>query len=606
MPTDMPQGQTGKYGEKSSGREAVLAVCGKRPFDLLLENVRIVNVFSGEITPGQAGLTGDRIAYIGPPEEALSARRVIDGGGNYLLPGFVDSHMHLESSMLTPDRFARVALSHGTTTVMADPHEIGNVCGLAGIRYLAKACAAVPLRALVMAPSTIPSSPGYEYSGFAADAENIAEMLDDPAITGLGEVMDFHAVAEGDPHMLGIIAEAEKRGRIIDGHASLLTGKGLKAFRASGIDSDHTLGTAEKLREELTLGFTCQVQESMLNEDIVRAMNEARFTDRICLCTDDVPLPRLMRDGHLNHVYKKAVGLGLDPMLAVRFTTINPAVRCRLYDLGGVAPGMRADLQLVSDLRAPEPLLVIASGEVISENGVFLKKLYHTEPDEALLRTMHLESVSEEDLRIRAEVPAGFPGGKAAANVIVTDGTGVRTKHETRSVVLSPESGGKALADPGDLLKMAVFNRHGRGGRGLALIAGMPKVRGAAALTYGHDCHNLTVFGGNDRDMALAANAVIRMGGGIAAAADGKLLTKIPLPVAGLLSLKEPEELLSDMERFLSECAAMGFAHKNLLSFFTCMPLAVSPEIKCTDLGLLDVKNKCFLPLIELPEKEEN
>lgn len=578
----------------------VQAVRGKAPFDLLIENVQVVNVFNSSITPGCIGVVGERIVYVGLRESDLHAKRVIDGKDRYALPGFIDSHMHLESSMLTPAHFARVALSCGTTTVAADPHEIGNVMGLEGVRALTEACRSLPLRTLIMAPSTIPSAPGFEGSGYAVGPQEVDALLDLPGVYGLGEVMDFNGVADGEEHILSVIDRAARRGCILDGHASLLTGRRLQAFRAVGIDSDHTTNCGDKLREELALGFTVQVQECMLSEDMVKAMNDYPVQDRICLVTDDVPLPRLMRDGHLNHVVEKAISLGLEPLRAVRFATINPAQRLRLYDVGGIAPGMEADIQLVDNLRRPKPSLVLRAGEPIWEEGRFLAELPEEIPQTLRDNSLRVEPVREKDFEITVSVPAGFSGGQGTANLIWQDGVSFRTERVQAPVPLGPEKDGLATARTEEWLKMAVFNRYGENRYGLGLIGGMGPVEGAAALTYGHDCHNLTVFGGNDRDMALAANALRETGGGLCAVRAGEVKFLIPLPLAGLMCDTPPEELLGKLEGFLNECRDMGFAHANLLSFFTIMPLAVSPEIKCTDMGLLDVANKAFLPLIQL------
>lgn len=582
----------------------VQAVRGKAPFDLLIRNIQIVNVYNSSIAPGCIGVVGEHIVYVGPLEPDLHARRVIDGQGRYALPGFVDSHMHLESSMLAPAHFARIALGCGTTTVAADPHEIGNVMGLEGVRALVEACEGLPLRTLVMAPSTIPSAPGYEGSGYEVGAGEMDRLLDLPGVWGLGEVMDFNAVADGEERILSVIERARRRHCLLDGHASLLTGARLQAFRATGIDSDHTTNSPEKLREELALGFTVQVQESMLSEEMVRAMNEAPVQDRICLVTDDVPLHRLMRDGHLNHVVEKAISLGLEPVRAIRFATINAAQRLRLYDVGGLAPGMAADVQLVEDIRRPKPVFLLRGGEVIVEEGRFLPRLPVVIPPILRESTMDIGPVREEDFRIRVEVPNRFPGGRGKANLIGQDGVGVRTKRVERTLKLEPEENGSSEVRTEKLLKMAVFNRYGKKRRGLALVDGMDGVTGAVALTYGHDCHNLTVFGGNDADMALAANAVIEAGGGLCTVQGGKVRHRISLPLAGLMCDLPPEELLGQMEELLEHCREMGFRHKNLLTFLTVMPLAVSPEIKCTDMGLLDVAHKKFLPLVEGIEED--
>ena len=580
-------------------KDVAEAMLGRRPFDLVIRNVQIVNVFSASIVSGSIGIVNGHIAGVFGPEEALDSRRSIDGGNAYALPGFVDSHMHLESSMLTPEHFAQVALSCGTTTVCADPHEIANVLGIEGVRGLADACRSLPLRVLLTAPSTIPSAPGLEDSGFDVGPAEMEALLDIPGVAGLGEVMDFNAVAAGDERMLSVIEAAANHGVFLDGHVSALTGRRLQTFRAMGIDSDHTVPSAEKLREELALGFTVQVQECMLNREIVQAMNDAPVQDRICLVTDDVPLPRLMRQGHLNFVVERAIELGLDPIRAIRYATINPAVRLRLYHTGGIAPGMEADMQLVQDLRHPRPELVLRAGEIVWDHGSYLP---HTAPyqiPDHLRSSVHLRPVTEADFAVKVPVRPGFSGGTAVVNLIGQDGASIRTQRVRKTLPLSAERDGFACLKAAPYLKMAVFNRYGRDQHGIGLLTGMDGVTGAAALTYGHDCHNLTVYGGNDADMALAANTLRESQGGLCTVENGKVLTLIPLPLAGLMCDQSPEALLAQMEQFLADCRRMGFNHQNLLTFFTLMPLAVSPELKCTDRGLVDALRKRLLPLIE-------
>ena len=583
-------------------KEIAEAMLGSRPFDLVIRNVQIVNVFSASIVSGSIGIVNGHIAGVFGPEEALDSRRSIDGGNAYALPGFVDSHMHLESSMLTPEHFAQVALSCGTTTVCADPHEIANVLGIEGVRGLADACRSLPLRVLLTAPSTIPSAPGLEDSGFDVGPAEMEALLDIPGVAGLGEVMDFNAVAAGDERMLSVIEAAANRGVFLDGHVSALTGRRLQIFRAMGIDSDHTVPSAEKLREELALGFTVQVQECMLNREIVQAMNDAPVQDRICLVTDDVPLPRLMRQGHLNFVVERAIELGLDPIRAIRYATINPAVRLRLYRTGGIAPGMEADIQLVRDLCHPRPELVLRSGEVVWDHGSYLP---HTAPyqiPDHLRGSVHLRPVTEADFAVKVPV---FSFEKLTdANSYLgpemkSTGEVLRTQRVRKTLPLADERDGFACLKTAPYLKMAVFNRYGRDQHGIGLLTGMDGVTGAAALTYGHDCHNLTVYGGNDADMALAANTLRESQGGLCTAENGKVLTLIPLPLAGLMCDQSPEALLAQMEQFLADCRRMGFNHQNLLTFFTLMPLAVSPELKCTDRGLVDALHKRLLPLID-------
>ncbi len=580
-------------------RNCVDAILGKRPFDLVIRDVRAVNVFDDTVTQADIGICGGRIAFVGKMEFTYQAEAEIDGAGRYALPGFIDSHMHLESSMLTPAHFAKAAVPWGTTTVAADPHEICNVLGIEGVGWLLEAAKDLPLRVLMMAPSTVPSAPGLEESGYAVGPREMEQLLDIPGIHGLGEVMDFNGVAAGEDHILSVVEAGARRGCILDGHASLLTGRRLQAFRAAGIDSDHTLGTAAKLKEELALGFTAQIQACVLNEELVWAMNTAPVQNRICLVTDDVSLPRLMREGHLNHVVERAIALGLDPMRAIRYATINPAERLRLYDLGAVAPGRVADIQLVEDLCHLKPSLVLYGGKKVYEDGKYLAEVPGAPLNGALRHSVRLSPLTEADFQITCPVPASFQGGKAVVNLIRQDGVSTRTQRAQAELPLGRAGEGLGILDTASYLCMAVFNRYGKPQRGLALLTGMESVRGAVALTYGHDCHNLAVFGSNGADMAAAANAVIDAQGGICAACAGKAKTLIPLPLAGLMSEEEPQALLGQLEAFLADCREMGFVHKDPMAFFTILPLAVSPQIKCTDKGLVDVANKRFLPLIE-------
>ena len=592
----MPESYAGKINRKLLKKQRIIAAAaGREPADLVLKNATFVNVFSNELSNMDIAVTEGLIVGMG----SYHGREEVDCTGRIVLPGFLDAHIHLESSLVSPTEFVKAVLPHGTTTVVTDPHEIANVLGIEGVRGLADACRDLPLRVLLTAPSTVPSAPGLEDSGFDVGPAEMEDLLDIPGVAGLGEVMDFNAVAAGDERMLSVIEAAASRGVFLDGHVSALTGRRLQIFRAMGIDSDHTTPSAEKLREELALGFTVQVQECMLSREIVQAMNDAPVQDRICLVTDDVPLPRLMRQGHLNFVVERAIELGLDPIRAIRYATINPAVRLRLYRTGGIAPGMEADMQLVQDLRHPRPELVLRAGEIVWDHGSYLPRTALYQIPDHLRGSVHLRPVTGADFAVRVPVPSGFSGGTALVNLMGQDGTSIRTHWVRKALPLSAEEQGFARLETAPYLKMAVFNRYGRDQHGIGLLTGMDGVTGAAALTYGHDCHNLTVYGGNDADMALAANTLRDAQGGLCTAENGKVLTLIPLPLAGLMCDQSPEALLAQMEQFLADCRRMGFTHKNLLTFFTLMPLAVSPELKCTDRGLVDALHKRLLPLIE-------
>lgn len=571
---------------------------GKQEYDLVIQNVQIVNVYNDTIRKGEIGIVEGKIGEISYNENHLKGKKTIDGNNKYAIPGFIDSHMHLESSMLTPNHFAEIALSCGTTTVAADPHEIANVMGINGVKSLVEACLDLPLNVYVFAPSTIPSLPGFESSGFDVTGKEMNEMLNLKGVIGLGEVMDFNAVSHGEKRMIDIIQTATNKGVLLDGHVAALTGKDLQVFRAMGIDSDHTLGTAEKLLEELSLGFTVQVQEGRLNKELVKAMNEATVSDRICIVTDDVPLPRLMEHGHMNYVVERAIELGLDPVKAIRFATINGATRLRLYHTGAIAPGNDADIQLVDDLRHPKPEVVIKDGNIVYEDNKFKVEIPAYIIPEDLKGSVNVKTVTTDDFKITVPVSKGFKGGTAIINTMKQDGSSIYTKLVQKEVNISEEHDGKAVVETSPYLKMAVFNRYGTCNHSLGIIDGMSNVHGAIAITYGHDAHNLTVYGGNDEDMAVAANAVIQSNGGICAVRNQKVLSLIPLPMAGLLSDLSIEDLYQEMKQLLLHAEKMGFVHQNLLTFLTLMTLAVSPEVKLSDLGLIDVINKKFLPLV--------
>ena len=565
-------------------------------FDLLIENVMLVNVFNDTVAPACIGISGKKNQYIGEAQASCKAADTIDGKGLYALPGFIDSHMHLESSMLPPQAFACRALECGTTMVAADPHEICNVLGPKGVYALMEAASGTPLKVLMLAPSTVPSAPGFEGSGCAVGPEEAAEMLAHPGIFGLGEVMDFNGVADGEEHILSVIRQAKERGMMIDGHASVLTGERLQRFAAAGIDSDHTAANPEQLRERLALGFCVQVQECNLSAGMVQAMNELPVSSRVCLVTDDVPLDKLMRQGQLNHVVARAIALGLEPLRAIHFATINAADRLRQYDTGAIAPGRLANIQLVRDWKAPKPELLVVEGKVILEGG---RLNFTPRPcDLSALREhpMLVKEVREEDFFI--PVAAKPVDAWAKVNIIKYNGSGHRTQKVLRNLPLCDSQLGRTVDITG-LFKVAVFNRYGLDRHALALIDGMVELDGAIALTYGHDAHNLTVYGGDDGDMALAANTIRRMKGGMCAVQGGEVLARVPLPLGGLMS-QEPAEVLSgQVEAFLEACRKIGLKYANPITFLTLMPLAVSPEMKCTDLGLIDVVNKRKIPLVE-------
>lgn len=577
------------------GVDCVAAINGKKPFDLVIEGVKIVNVFTDQVTEGSVAICGDTVAYAGVMDFPYTAVKTIDGKGRYAIPGLIDAHMHFESSMMTPAHFIETVLAWGTTTVSADPHEIGNVFGLEGIEALTRAALGSPLHVLMMAPSTIPSAPGLERAGFSMEAGDMEKALDIPGVTGLGEVMDFNGVADGDERILAVVEAARKRGVLMDCHVPALTGRRLQAFRSTGLDGDHTDMSLPRLKEKLSAGFSVQVQRTFFSAETMEYLNHFPLQDRIMLITDDVPFIDLVKEGHLNANLRRAVALGLNPLRAVRFATINAANRLRLYDRGAVSPGYKADVLLLDDLEAFVPSLVLSDGKVVAENGKCLVTVEPKPFPEHFYHSVHVLPLEEADFALpRAE------GTKALCNVL---GGNTKVTRTTKTRQWVPIRDGRL--DTAGLIKLAVVYRHGYGpdkrpGKevSLALLSGFPAFRGALATTYAHDSHNLMVFGQNDADMAVAANRLIELGGGLCAVLDGKVVSEVSLPVAGLLTGEPVDVLTRSFEDFFQAVKTLRLDHESPMMFLTLMSLAVSPEIKCTDLGLVDVLEKKFVPLI--------
>lgn len=571
-----------------------LASRGLHPFDLLITNIRLVNVMTLETYEASIGIVDGDIAYAGPPISEHRAKETLDGGGMYAAPGFIDSHMHLESSMMTPAHFAQAILPLGTTSVCADPHEIANVLGEEGVALLSLACEKLPLTVHLMAPSTVPSAPGFETSGADVDAEAVRRMLALPGVLGLGEVMDFNGVAAGDDRMLAICRAAREAGVPLDGHVPALHGADLQAFAAPGIDCDHTYMDPETVLEKLRLGMCVQIQERFLTRELMETLNRLNVQNRVMLVTDDVPLTRLCAEGHLNSVMRKAMALGLRPLLCYRYVTINAADRLRQYSVGAIAPGRRADIVLLPDLLDVQPSVVLCAGRVVARSGHMTVDVPQTRFPDSAYRTMRLSPLTPSDFAIRASIQEG----RARVRLIAQDGKTSRTVLEEGDV---PVRGG--VLQNGPYAKMAVFCRHGQGSRSLGFLSHMEGFRGALGTTYAHDCHNLTVYGSNDADMLLCANALIEAGGGVCAVKDGQVLCLIPLPIAGLLCEEDLPTLAPRLQAFLSAVRQTGLPHEEALTFMTLMPLAVSPCVKLTDKGLVDVLKKEMLPLIVSEEE---
>ena len=561
----------------------LLAVArGDEPADLFLANARLVNVLSGEVYRTGIALAGPLVAGLG---DSYLARRTIDLEQRFVAPGLIDAHVHIESSLVPPPEFARAVVPRGVTTVVTDPHEIANVLGLAGIRFMLESSEGLPLDVLVNAPSCVPAT-DLETSGARLEADDLATLLGHPRVLGLAEVMSYPGVIQGDP---GVLAKLRAfRGRPIDGHCPGVSGTHLQAYAAAGIGSDHECVTVDEAREKLRAGLVVFLREASNARnllDLLPAVSPATER-RTCLCTDDRQPDDLLEEGSVDHLVRFAIRSGLDPVTVIRMATLNPAEHYRLSDRGAVAPGRRADLFVFSNLSAPRAEMVFRGGELVAQDGELTAALSPRGSFD-LPRTVHLDP-GRLDFSIRAE------GTRVRVIGVIPD------QLLTESLVMDAAvRDGLAVAAPErDLLKMAVVERHrGSGGMGLGFVRGIGLRRGALAGTVAHDHHNLVVIGADDVSMRTAARAVAETGGGQAVAVGEDVVERLPLPLAGLMS-DRPIEDVRDRARALRQAArSLGVRLRDPFMAMSFLALEVIPALKLTDKGLVDVERFEVVPL---------
>ncbi len=556
--------------------ERIAAARGLEPADLLLTNARLVNVFTGEIYPTEIAIKDGIIVGVG---DGYTARETLDLGGRYVAPGLIDAHVHIESSMCTPPQFSVAALTHGVTSVVTDPHEIANVHGVDGIRFMLDSAQGGTLNVFVMASSCVPAT-HMETAGANLDATDLASLLDHPAVLGLAEMMNYPGVYFADP---GVLAKIEAfRGRVLDGHCPGLTGHDLNAYVAAGIASDHECTTLEEAREKLQKGMVIFIREATNAHNLrpLLPLITPQNSRRICWCTDDRQPADLLDDGSIDHMIRVAIGEGgLDPVTAIRMGTLNTAEYFRLYDRGAIAPGRRADLFVFSVLDAPRAELVFAGGQLVARDGELVIEL--TTPEVTPLpRSVQINWDA---------VDFAIPARGSQVRVIGSLANQLITEHRIENATIE---NGFAVADPSrDILKMAVIERHkGTGNMGKGFIHGIGLKHGAIAGTVAHDHHNLVVIGADDTSMMTAARAVERMGGGLVAASGEQVLAELPLPVGGLMSDRPIAEVRAGLDRLLDAVGReLGSTLHDPFMAMSFMALEVIPSLKLTDVGLVDV-----------------
>lgn len=546
---------------------------------LVIKNANVVNVFTDEIVHADVAVYEDVIIGVG----SYSGENEIDAGGAYLAPGFIDAHVHIESSMVIPSSFMKVIMPHGTTTVIADPHEIANVAGAAGIRAMYKLTDELPLRVLFMLPSCVPATP-FEHSGAKLVAEDMEQFMHKSRVLGLGEVMDANSVINCSQEMLDKLRLFDKRP--IDGHAPMLEGMGLNAYRVAGAFSDHECSTYEEVKQKLATGMNIllRIGSAANNMDgVLRRIAEEKLPTRnMMFCTDDKHIEDIRREGHINANARMAVAAGIDPIDAIKMASYNAARAYGIRGVGAIAPGYKADMVLLEDLKDFKVKQVISrfgrpyTGEEQMPSPILPPQVFNS---------VRLPEISKYDLALRCHVSA--PVIKMIPHQLVTELV-YRDVERDENGCFIPSEG---------MVKLAVIERHhATGSMAVGILEGLGIKHGAVASTVAHDSHNLVVAGDNDEDMLMAIESLRDCGGGYSVVSRGVVLARLPLPIAGLMTAAPVNDVLEIQQALLDALYSLGAKRdSDPLIALSFMALPVIPAVKLTDEGLFDAVNFKFI-----------
>jgi adenine deaminase len=551
--------------------------------ETLLAGGRLLNLFTGETLETNVLIGGGVILGIGDYREAP---HVYDLDGAIMLPGFIDGHVHIESSLLTPPRFAEAVVPRGTTTVVADPHEIANVLGLDGVRWMLRATASLPLDVFLMAPPCVPASP-LDTAGARLDSDAVRQMLAWDRVIGLGEVMDVRGVIAAEPELGRKIDHARRFRRPVDGHAPGLSGEPLNDYLAAGIESDHECRALGEAREKLRLGTRIMIRQGSQARNLrdLAPIVDAISVRHCLLVSDDRNATDLVHEGHLDHALREAVALGVPPLWAIQMVTLNAAEHFGLRHLGALAPGRQADVVVVNDLQRFRPELVFKRGRLVAEHGRVCEP---GSPAPPVSRTMNVAPLSADALRI--------PHAAAMVRVIAL----VPGQLVTEEIVMTPTTrNGEVVSDPArDLAKIVVVERHHASGRvGRGLVQGFGLSHGALASSVAHDSHHLVAVGTSDADLFAALRHVIRDGGGLAVASHGHVRASLGLPVAGLMTDRPAHDAARALAELEAEARRLGVTLAHPFGALSFLALPVIPKLRLTDHGLVDSSEGRLVPL---------
>jgi len=564
-------------------KEKIRVASGEGMADLLIKNGRVVDVFSGQIEKKDVAIFGGVIVGFGD----YQARETLDVKDDFLCPGLIDGHVHIESSMVTIPEFARAVLPNGTTTVVIDPHEIANVLGKAGIRFMAELARGVPLNVFIMLPSCVPAT-HMETAGATLRANDLKPLLKEPWAIGLAEMMNFPGVIFRNPEVLKKIEMAE--GKRIDGHAPMLSGKGLYAYLAAGIRSDHECTTLKEAQEKLKNGMWIMIREGTTARNLrsliplVHSKNSRRFL----FVTDDRHPKELLEEGHINSMIKQAIRWGMDPILAIQMATLNAAEYFRLDNLGAIAPGYQADIVTFDHLGRFQIKKVFKDGVLIAEDGKMLSRSIQMGKSLKTKGSIRIKLLKKDAFLLRSNNPL--------AKVIQLIPGQIITKKVMGKILLRD-----GVAYPNikkDILKIVVVERHkATGNIGIGFVQGFGIKQGAIGSSVAHDSHNLVIVTTNDQDIFKTAEVIQAMGGGLAVISDGKVLASLPLPIAGLMSESSVSQVNRQFEVLHHAAKNLGCKIPDPFMTLSFLSLPVIPELKITDKGLVDVNQFKFVPL---------
>ena len=559
----------------------------RKKTEILLKNCKIINVFSNEIIEGNLAIDSGKIIGIGDYQGLIE----IDLEGKYLSPGLIDSHVHMESSMVLPSQFARAVVPKGTTSVITDPHEIANVCGLEGIKFMMESTKDLPLNVYYMLPSCVPATP-FENSGARLEAKELKTLIDNPMVLGLGEMMNYPGVIEGDSKVIDKLKLVQDYNKVIDGHSPDIKNERLNAYIIGGVKTDHECSTVDEMNDRLRRGMYISIREGSAAKNLeVLIKGVTLENERRCLfCTDDRHPEDIIKSGHIDNNIRMAIKKGIDPIIAIKMATINVCECYGIKNLGAIAPGYDADLIVIDSLEDFNILEVIKDGKFVAKDG---KPLFSVkkEDTEKVSNTINFKKIYEEDLKIKLT--------SNHVNVMKLLPHSLLTKKVIRKIERDEKDYFKFNGEK-DILKLVVIERHNATGNiGFSLVENFNLKKGAIASTVSNYSHNILVIGDNDHDIYLAIEEIKKIKGGVVIVSKGEILEKLELPIAGLISDKPIEEVKDILEKMHKIAHDRLKVNKDIDPFMTLafLALPVIPEIKITDKGLFDVVNFKFIDI---------